>query len=112
MTNADVIKMVSAGLNETIIVAAIRQAKHTSFDISADGLVALKTAGVSDGIVAVMLDPSVVPAVPSTAVASSRSPSSEVLPGSAPPADDPSSPHRSRATNQAKPPASSVFHAW
>lgn len=57
MTNADVIKMVQAGLGETVVLSAIRTAPKTSFQIDADNLIALKKSGVSDNIVATMLDP-------------------------------------------------------
>ena len=57
MTNADVVKMVKAGLGESVIVLSIRQAPKRSFTLSADALVELKSAGVSDSIIRVMLDP-------------------------------------------------------
>ena len=44
LTNADVIKMVKAGLAETTIVAAIA-ANDTQFDLSSTGLQALNQAG-------------------------------------------------------------------
>jgi hypothetical protein len=47
LTNADVIKMVQAGLAESAIVATI-QANPGSYDISPDGLIALKKSGVTD----------------------------------------------------------------
>jgi hypothetical protein len=54
MTNADVIKMASAGLSGDIIANTIRQAPSHSFDLSIDGLIALKKAGVPDVAVAAM----------------------------------------------------------
>ena len=57
MTNADVIKLVQAGIGESVVVTAVRTAARTSFQLDADNLIALKKAGVSDTIVAVMLDP-------------------------------------------------------
>lgn len=48
MTNADLVKLVQAGVPESAIIASI----HTSapaFDLSADGLVALHKAGVTQG---------------------------------------------------------------
>lgn len=62
LTNQDVVKMVRAGLSETVVLAAVRSAKLTRFDSSPDALIALKQAGVSDGIVAAMLDPGGAPA--------------------------------------------------
>ncbi len=57
MTNADVIKMVQAGLGEDVVISAVRTAKGTNFQLDADSLIALKKAGVGDRIVATMLDP-------------------------------------------------------
>lgn len=48
LTNADVVKMVRAGLGEPVVVAAI-QATPGNYDISPDGLIALKNAGVTPG---------------------------------------------------------------
>jgi len=64
MTNADVVKMLKAGLGEDIVISAIRTAKERSFTLSADGLVQLKMDGVSDRVIAVMLDPTAPPAAP------------------------------------------------
>lgn len=55
MTNGEVISLVKAGLNQSIIVNKIRTSK-TAFDLSTDGLIALKKAGVSDEIVTAMLE--------------------------------------------------------
>lgn len=63
MTNQDVIKLVKAKVSEDLIIAKIRQSK-TKFDTSVDGLVALKEAGVSDSLIAVMMNPAA-PAAPS-----------------------------------------------
>jgi len=50
MNNDAVIKLVKAGLSDDLIVSTIN-ASPASFDTSADGLIALKTAGVSDKVV-------------------------------------------------------------
>lgn len=55
MTNAEVISLAKAGLNASLIVGKIRTSK-TNFDLSTDSLIALKKAGVSDDIVAAMLE--------------------------------------------------------
>lgn len=55
MTNRDVIALVKAKISDDIIIAKIRQSK-TRFDTSTDGLVALKQAGVSDPLIAVMVN--------------------------------------------------------
>lgn len=92
MTNADVIKMVKAGLNESLIIASIKQAEKRAFSLSADGLVELKAAGVSDNIMHVMLDPTAVVAPPAAAPAAApRAPVEEPKPARS--VDDPASPH-------------------
>jgi len=48
LTNADVIKMVKGGLPESVIVGAI-QSSPAKYDTSPDGLIALHTAGVTQG---------------------------------------------------------------
>ncbi len=50
LNNAEVIKLVKAGLSDGVIVATINAAPGT-YDTSVDGLVALKQAGVSDKVI-------------------------------------------------------------
>lgn len=54
MTNDSVIKMVKAGLSDDIIVGSINS-QPGQYDTSADGLIALKSAGASDKVVAAMI---------------------------------------------------------
>jgi hypothetical protein len=54
MTNADVIKMASAGLSADVIISAIKGASSRHFDLSIDNLIALKQAKVPDPVVAAM----------------------------------------------------------
>jgi hypothetical protein len=54
LTNSDIIKMQSAGLSESIILASVN-GQPAAYDTSADGLLALKKAGVSDAVVAAMI---------------------------------------------------------
>lgn len=54
LTNSDVVKIVKAGLSEEVVIAAIEAAPKRVFDLRPQGLVLLKTAGVSDRIVLVM----------------------------------------------------------
>jgi hypothetical protein len=61
----DVIKLAKAGLGEDIILQQIKK-KNRPFDLTTDQLIALKTANVSDRIVAFMLDPSQ-PEIPAAA---------------------------------------------
>lgn len=53
LTNADVIKMSKAGLGDEVIINTI-ESHIAAFDLSPDGIVALKKAGVSDPVVAAM----------------------------------------------------------
>ncbi len=54
LTNDDVMQMIKAGFDEATTIAAIDAAKP-NFDTSVQGLVALKTAGVNEKIIAAML---------------------------------------------------------
>ena len=54
LTNADVIKMVKAGMAESSITAAIA-ANDTQFDLSSTGLQSLSQAGVSSKVIRAML---------------------------------------------------------
>jgi len=72
MTNADVIKLVSAGLSPEVVSSSIRQASDHAFDLSIDGLIALKQKKVPDSVIAAMqsysgsASPAATPAAPST----------------------------------------------
>jgi len=54
LTNSDVVKMVKAGMAETMIVAAIA-ANDTQFDLTSTGLQTLNQAGVSSKLIRAML---------------------------------------------------------
>jgi hypothetical protein len=54
MDNDTIIKMVKAGLSDDIVVVSINS-KPGAYDTSTDGLVALKSAGVSDRIVGALI---------------------------------------------------------
>lgn len=56
LTNNTIIKMVNAKLSENIIINKIRGSK-TDFDLSIDGLIKLKQAGISDNIINAMQNP-------------------------------------------------------
>ncbi len=68
MTNADVIKMVDAGLGTDVILAAVIGASERKFETSADHLIALKTARVPDSVLAAMVAPPPVRAAPISGV--------------------------------------------
>lgn len=57
LRNDEIVAMVGAGISEEAIVRTIQSAKARNFDLSPSGLIALKKAGVSDRIIAVMQDP-------------------------------------------------------
>ncbi len=54
LNNAAVIKMVKAGLSDELIMTTIH-AQSGTYDVSTDGLIALKAAGVSDKVVSAMV---------------------------------------------------------
>jgi hypothetical protein len=54
LTNTDVIKMQSAGLSESIILSSVNT-QPAAYDTSTDGLLALKTSGVSDAVLGAMI---------------------------------------------------------
>ena len=70
LNNDSIIKMVKAGLGEDIVVSTLKsQPGH--FTTSADDLIALKTAGVSDKIIAAMMEKSSAAAAAAPAAAPS-----------------------------------------
>jgi len=54
LTNEDIVKMIRAGLGTQIILATIKN-QGGAFDVSPDALVALKNAGVTDEIIASLI---------------------------------------------------------
>jgi hypothetical protein len=69
-TNADVLKLKTASFSDDEIVGAIQVAQNKSFDVSGDGLTALKQAGVSKRVMAAILGIPYTPeAVPAPATA-------------------------------------------
>jgi hypothetical protein len=56
LTNDAIIKLVKVGINEDVIIAKIQESL-CSFDLSVDGMVALKESGVSDRLMAVLMNP-------------------------------------------------------
>jgi len=55
LTNADVVKMVRAGLSDVVVTGVIAQASSATFETGADALIALKVARVSDEVIAAMV---------------------------------------------------------
>jgi hypothetical protein len=54
MTNDSVIKLAKAGISDDLIISSINS-KPGNYDTSADGMIALKTAGVSDKVVSAIV---------------------------------------------------------
>lgn len=54
MTNADVVRMIQAGLSESVVVATI-QANPADYDTSPNGLIALQKAGVTQNEISAIL---------------------------------------------------------
>ena len=65
MTNRDVIRLVQAKIADDLIISKIAHSK-TKFDTSTEGLIALKQAGASDRLIAVMMNPETASAPPSS----------------------------------------------
>lgn len=55
LTNESIIKMVNAGLKTETIIRKI-EASRSDFDLSTDGLIALKKANVPDDVITAMLE--------------------------------------------------------
>jgi len=68
MNNDAVIKLVKAGLSDDLIVSTINGSPGT-FDTSANGLIALKTAGASDKVIAAIIAKASGPVAPPAAAA-------------------------------------------
>ena len=74
MNNDEVITLAKAGLNPSLIIGKIKTSK-TNFDLSTDSLIKLKQSGVTDEVVAAMLEAKSgkpVSTTPATANGSSR----------------------------------------
>lgn len=68
LTNADVVKLVRAGLGDEVVIAKIRQAE-ASFELGTEALLSLKAAGVSQPVIAAMLERATPMPVPVVAAA-------------------------------------------
>lgn len=79
MNNESIVKMVKAGLSDDLIVTTINASPGT-YDTSADGIIALKTAGVSDKVVAAMVAKAAAPAAPPAAPAPPPAPAASARP--------------------------------
>jgi hypothetical protein len=55
LSNADIVEMTNAGLSSEIVLRKIRTS-NTKFDVSANGLIGLKKADVTDAVITAMID--------------------------------------------------------
>jgi hypothetical protein len=90
LNNDAVVKLVKAGLSDDLIVSTIT-AQPGTYDTSTDGLIALKSAGVSDKVVAAIVAKASAPAAVAPSPASSAAPVAAVPAAQDP--NDPASPH-------------------
>lgn len=77
-TNDSVIKMVKAGMSDSIVISAI-DSQPANFSLSANDLIALKQAGVDDKVMAAMIAKSNPPAAPAESTASTPIPAGMVM---------------------------------
>lgn len=88
-SNDTIIKMAKAGISDDLIVTTIN-AQAGTYDTSADGIIALKTAGVSDKVVAAMVTKATIPAqavptpTPAASATSDDKPANASAPASQP----------------------------
>jgi len=71
MTNADVIKMVKAGIDESVIITSIQNAEN-GFDTSADGLIALTSAQVPKPVIGAIITRASAASTASSAASASK----------------------------------------
>ncbi len=55
LTNAEVVKMVSAGLGDSLVISKFRQAHEVDFALEVGDLIELKSSGVGEEVVEAML---------------------------------------------------------
>ena len=56
LKNDGIVKLIKSGLSKEIVLKKIRTSPHVKFDLSADGLVNLKTNKVPDSVILIMMD--------------------------------------------------------
>ena len=70
LSNQDIVRLVQAKLPDDLIVSKIKTSK-TRFDTSVDAIIALKSAGLSDRLIGVMMNPAAAEAAPAVAARTS-----------------------------------------
>lgn len=71
--NQDVTKLVKLKLSDDVVIAKVKQAAVIEFDLSTDGLIQLKQAGVSDRVIGAMLERTTAKPAPAVVDGSSMS---------------------------------------
>ncbi|WP_310449763.1 hypothetical protein [Sulfuritalea sp.] len=56
LRNDDILSLVKVGLDDKLIISKIQAAEATDFDLSTEGIVALKTTGVSNAVINTMMN--------------------------------------------------------
>lgn len=108
LSNDAVIKLVKSGMSDDLILVAIN-AQPGSYDTSADGLIALKSAGVSDKVVAaIVLKAAANPAPTALAPAPAAVPAPVPEPAPAPPVVPAVTPAPPVAAEPSRPPGIDV----
>ena len=79
LNNDSVVKMLKAGLSEDLVISAINS-KPGNYDTSADGMIALKTAGASDKIISAIVIKASGGTAPAPAPAAAAAPAAGGLP--------------------------------
>lgn len=80
MNNAEVIKLVEAGMPDSVILEAIYSAKSHKFDTSANALVALKNKGASADVLKAVLNPRAGAVAPAAAATGARAATAAAAP--------------------------------
>ncbi len=99
MNNDAVVKLVKAGLSDSLIIITINASPGT-YDISANGLIALKQAGVSDKVVAAIVAKATAPAA--AAPPSPAPPATAATQATEPAADSPEPPNEGTSSGSAQ----------
>ena len=86
----DVVKLTQAGLNEDVIIAQVRSAGYV-YRLSADQIIALTNAGVSQNVIRALIEPTA-PAPLAALAATGETPAAPALPASSPPPQPPAAP--------------------
>jgi hypothetical protein len=107
MTVEDVLTLAKAGVSEEVILAQIR-AKHASFDLTADQLIRLKSASVSERVIRVMMEEPAPHHAPAKTAASSPALGSRAATPSKKPKARPAAPVEATVTARAAVPPKSA----